>query len=90
MGTACDLTNADFEEEGIVVQLGYPPNRVDLITTPTGVSFTSCWTDRLELSLDGIQVPFIGLEGLKTNKRSTGRPQDLVDLETLESEPTER
>ena len=84
------LTTADFEEEGIVVQLGYPPNRVDLITTPTGVSFTSCWTDRLELSLDGIQVPFIGLEGLKTNKRSTGRPQDLVDLETLESEPTER
>lgn len=84
------LTAADFQEEGIVVQLGHPPNRVDLITTPTGVSFTTCWTDRLELSLDGVQVPFIGLEGLKTNKRSTGRSQDLVDLETLETEPRKR
>lgn len=88
--TGLGLTAKDFEEEGIVVQLGYPPNRVDLITSPTGVSFSACWQDRLELNLDGVQVPFIGLDGLKANKRATGRSQDLVDLETLESESQTR
>jgi hypothetical protein len=88
--TDVGLTVDDFQDEGIVVQLGYPPNRVDLITSPTGVSFSACWQERLELTLDGIQVPFIGLDGLKANKRATGRSQDLVDLETLESESKKR
>lgn len=68
------------------MQLGYPPNRVDLLTTPSGVDFEDCWSERLELSLDGVVAPFIGLEGLKANKRASGRPQDLVDLASLEDE----
>src|SRR3989337_1702980 len=32
------LTAADFEKEGKVVQLGFPPVRVDIITSITGVS----------------------------------------------------
>jgi hypothetical protein len=33
------LTEADFEGEGTVVQLGHPPVRVDIITSITGVSW---------------------------------------------------
>lgn len=79
-----DLTAEDFLESDMVVQLGYPPNRVDLLTSPDGVDFESCWADRLDVTMDGLDVPFIGLEGLKQNKRSSGRPQDLVDIQILE------
>ena len=66
----------DFVEPDVVVQLGYPPNRVDLLTTPSGVDFEQCWKDRLNVTLDGLEVPFIGLEGLKANKRASDRAQD--------------
>lgn len=78
------LTATDFVTPDIVIQLGYPPNRVDLLTTPSGVKFDECWNERADIVLDGLQVPFIGLEGLKTNKRATGRAQDIVDLNSLE------
>jgi hypothetical protein len=78
------LTRDDFISPDVVVQLGYPPNRVDLITTPSGVDFEHCWADRLSLTLDGLEVPFIGLEGLKANKRASGRAQDVVDVQVLD------
>jgi hypothetical protein len=78
------LTTQDFQTADTVVQLGYPPNRVDILTTPTGVVFEPCWRGRLEVDLDGIVVPFIGVEGLIANKRATARPQDLVDVQSLE------
>jgi hypothetical protein len=33
------LTPADFLEEGVVVQLGYPPKRIDILTQVDGVQF---------------------------------------------------
>ncbi len=32
----------------------------------------------------GLRVPFVGLDDLLTMKRAAGRPQDVVDVETLE------
>ncbi|MFM9136496.1 MAG: hypothetical protein ACKOT0_13880 [bacterium] len=78
------LVPEDFLTDDTVVQLGYPPNRVDLLTTPSGVTFETCWPDRVDVSIEDLRVPFIGLEGLKANKRATGRPQDLVDIEALD------
>jgi hypothetical protein len=78
------LRTEDFTEPDMVIQLGYPPNRVDLLTTPTGVDFEGCWSDRLEIDMDGVLVPFIGLEGLKANKKASGRPQDIIDVAILE------
>lgn len=79
------LTQGDFTQPDVVVQLGYPPNRVDLLTTPSGVEFEECWADRMDVTLDGLSVPFIGIEGLKANKRASGRAQDVVDVQSLES-----
>ena len=78
------LSPDDFTEPDVVIQLGYPPNRIDLLTTPTGVEFGDCWEERLDVEMDGLTVPFIGLEGLKANKRASGRAQDTVDVEILE------
>ena len=81
-----DLSVEDFTEPDMVIQLGYPPNRVDLLTSPAGVDFETCWRDRLEIEMGDMRVPFIGLEGLKANKKASGRAQDMVDVAILEGD----
>lgn len=81
---AVGLTVDDFMRSGRVVQLGYPPFRIDLLTSADGVQFDDCWDERLEIVVDGIPVPFIGLEDLRRNKTATGRPQDVADLAALD------
>ncbi|MBW8012197.1 MAG: hypothetical protein FVQ83_13335 [Chloroflexi bacterium] len=74
----------DFLELDTIIQLGYPPSRVDLITSLPGVDFESCYTTRVEVEIDDLIVNFIDLENLKKNKHSSGRAQDIADLENLE------
>lgn len=79
-----DLTVDDFTEVDRVVQLGYPPLRIDLMTSIDGVGFEEAYERRAEVELaDGLQVPFLSLPDLRRNKRASGRPQDLADLEAL-------
>ena len=77
------LSAEDFAVEGHVVQLGYPPNRIDILTSIAGVDFEGCWERRVEIRLDSLAVPFIGLEDLEHNKLAAGRLQDLADVEAL-------
>jgi hypothetical protein len=74
----------DFVVPDRIVQLGYPPSRIDILTTPSGVDFDTCYKARIQTTVDGILVNFIDLESLKRNKKSTGRHQDLADVENLE------
>jgi len=78
-----DLTVADFESPGQVVQLGNAPARIDILTSLTGVEFESCWGKRLLVEDGDLSYPVISLEDLKQNKRALGRHQDLADLEEL-------
>ena len=78
------LEESDFLEPEQVIQLGYPPLRIDLLTSLVGVEFEACYGDRAVLEVDSVKLPFIGLEGLRANKRASGRHQDLADLENLE------
>ena len=77
------LTQADFESPDQVVQLGYPPFRIDLLTAIDGVPFQAAWPRRETLTHDGLTLQFIGLDDLKTNKRASARPRDIDDLEQL-------
>jgi len=78
-----DITADDFLEEGNIIQLGYPPNRIDLITSLKGLMFENCYPERVQVEIQGVLIDFIDIENLKTNKKATGRPQDLADLENL-------
>ncbi len=78
-----NLTTDDFTTLDRVVQLGYPPYRIDIITSISGVEFENAWANRLVVDVDGMQVPFIGRDDLLKNKRATGRPKDLLDVERL-------
>lgn len=77
------LREEDFLDATQVVQLGYPPNRIDLILSLLGVDFDSCYQTRLQVPVEGVTVNFIDLENLKRNKKAVGRLQDLADLENL-------
>ena len=81
-----NLSADDFTTLDRVVQLGYPPYRIDIITSISGVEFDTAWANRLVIDVDGLQVPFIGRDDLLTNKRATGRPRDLLDVEYLTRE----
>jgi len=77
------LTSGDFATPRSEIQLGHPPNRVDLLTDVSGISFADCYEERIEKRLDGITVPFVGRECLRRAKLAAGRSQDRADLENL-------
>ena len=70
-----------------MIQLGLPPDRIDLLTSITGVSFEEAWAERIETLLEGMRVNFIGRQALIQNKKATRRPQDLADLAALGERP---
>lgn len=78
------LTEEDFLEPEHIIQLGVAPNRVNLITSITGVSFDDAWEGRVAGSYGAQPVFYLGREELIRNKRAAGRSQDLADLEWLE------
>ncbi len=78
------LTPDDFYDPDVVVQLGYEPNRIDILTRISGVSFDQAWNNRVVASLDGVAVSFLSRSDYLTNKRAAGRPQDLADAHDVE------
>lgn len=63
---------SDFLEPDTVVQLGYPPRRIDLLTTPSGVTFEECYDQRVTIVADGTELHIIGLAHLRANKLAFG------------------
>ena len=77
------LQASDFLERETIIQLGYAPNRIDLIMGMPGVDFEECYAKRAEEEIDGVCLSFIDLENLKKAKKASGRLQDLADIENL-------
>ena len=78
-----DLTTQDFLDDDVVIQLGYEPVRIDLLTAASGVDFADCYERRVEIDVEGVRIPFISLPDLRRNKAASGRLRDLADLEDL-------
>jgi len=78
-----ELTAELFLKEKSIVRMGLEPNRIEILTSISGVSFPDCYASRISATLDGIEVDLIALEHLKLNKSSTGRLKDLADLDHL-------
>lgn len=66
-----------------IVRMGYPPMRIEVTTSISGVAFEQCFAERVIDTLDGVKVNIIGLVQLKQNKQASGRFKDLSDLENL-------
>ena len=77
------VKSQDLTTGGNVIQLGVQPNRIDILTSISGVSFEEAWADRVKGNLEGLPVVFIGRDTLIRNKESTGRAKDPGDAEEL-------
>lgn len=77
----------ELGENGLILQFGRPPNRIDLINRIDGIEFQEAWPGReiAEMQSKGqtISVVYIGLQGLIRNKSASARPKDLDDLDYL-------
>jgi hypothetical protein len=51
--SSLNIKEVDFSPNQII-QLGYPPNRIDLITTPAGIDFETCYQTKERLIIDNI------------------------------------
>ena len=77
------LREEDLTTPGKVIQLGYPPVRVDIMTSLSGVSWEDACRGRVKGNYGDIQIFYIGRDQLIANKKTTARKKDLADLEAL-------
>lgn len=77
------LTAEDFTGEGNIIQLGYEPIRIDILTSLEGMDFSEIWRDRIPGLYGKQTVNFINREHLITSKQRSNRSQDKADLELL-------
>lgn len=77
------LDARDFSKRDVIIQLGYEPLRIDIMTSIDGCSFSEVWKHKKRARYGKQTVYFIGLKELIKNKRASGRAQDSADLEQL-------
>lgn len=80
---AVGISRDDLEARGTVIQLGLPPRRIDLLTQLSGLEFDEAWRNRMSVPIEQVDIPFLGRSELIRNKRASGRPKDLADLDAL-------
>jgi hypothetical protein len=78
------ISAEDLKTPDNVVQLGFPPVRIDLLTSLSGVDNEAVFARRIIDDFYGLKIPIISKEDLVRNKKATGRTQDLLDLENLQ------
>jgi len=83
-----DLSTDLFLNENRIIRMGVEPNRIELMTSISGVQFDQCYGERLETMLDNEPVSLINLRHLRVNKKASGRLKDLSDLEHLSEDPS--
>jgi len=68
---------------GKVIQLGFPPVRIDIISKLTGLTPDEIWKSREKGHFGDQTVSYIGKSAFIKNKRALARHKDLADLELL-------
>jgi hypothetical protein len=78
-----DITAADLGDSDAVVQLGVEPIRIDILSDISGVRFDEAWPRRQASNYGDVPVHLIAQQDYVNNKRASGRPQDIRDVESL-------
>jgi len=78
-----NLTSELFLQKPKIIRMGFPPLRLEITTSISGVEFEECYKTRIVDNFDGVEVCVIDLKNLKKNKKASGRTKDIADLEEL-------
>ncbi|MBT3375139.1 MAG: hypothetical protein HN742_31025 [Lentisphaerae bacterium] len=73
----------DFRDPGSIIRMGVPPVKIEMINTISGISFEEVWKGRVPGRYGGVEVDYISLPDLLTNKSASARPKDLADVDEL-------
>lgn len=84
---ALGISAADLQRPNLVVQVGLPPRRIDILTDISGITFAEAWSGRVIHAIQSLNIPFLGRAAFIQNKRSSGRLKDLADVEALGESP---
>ena len=78
------INRDDLQAPDTVLQIGVAPSRIDILTSIDGLDFADAEANREYIQVEELQIPVIGRADLIANKKASGRPQDLTDVELLE------
>jgi hypothetical protein len=81
--TVDNLEDVAFSDQGKVIRIGVSPVMIELINAISGISFETAWQNRVKGPYGNIEVNFLSKQNLLKNKKASGRPQDVADLEAL-------
>jgi predicted nucleotidyltransferase len=80
----------DLLNKNSVIQLGMPPNRIDILTDLETLDFETCYAQRETTNLDGLDISFLDFDSLIKAKLAAGRPQDKVDAKKLKEKKSKK
>jgi hypothetical protein len=80
---ATSLPDSLFSIPGQILRMGVPPTRIEILSSISGVEFEKCYKKRKKEKIDNILVSIIDFESLLANKKASGRPRDLADVNEL-------
>ena len=73
----------DFQNPELFLQIGVAPVRIDILVNLEGVAVQEAWTHRRRSRYGKTPINLLGLAELIKAKKTTGRPQDQLDLAKL-------
>ena len=88
-----DLSEVDPEiwaKSRALFRIGEPPLQIDILLAITGVEYHTATAGAVDGTYGDVPVRFIGRAALIANKKASGRPKDLADVDLLTSEDPER
>jgi hypothetical protein len=78
-----NLSVEDFSTKGNIIQLGYEPVRIDILTSIEDLEFSTIWKNRIRGPYGRQTVNYIDRENLIRAKKISNRTQDKADVELL-------
>lgn len=83
-----DMTEGNFlfNKNMTVFSFGRPPVSIEILKEISGLTFEEVYCNALDTEIEEIPVKIIQLKDLIKNKKASGRPKDLNDLENLDND----
>ena len=81
------VTADDFATPGTQFNLGVAPCEIDFLTTIPGLEFSDAWENRVTSVEDDFPILYLGKADLILAKQTSGRLQDLADIDELRRAP---
>lgn len=85
-----DLDPDVWRKSRALFRAGEPPFQIDILLQISGIDYHVASDDAVAGAYGDVPVRFLGRTALIANKRASGQPKDLADVDVLTSDDPER